>query len=100
MLAHTLSALSLQLQALDALMPGGPPSPQVAAQLEEIKRLVRDGLDEARGAVTALREDLPPLEDRLEKLAAERGTAVALTGSPGLCPRRYRWPSTGSPRKD
>lgn len=85
-LAHTLSALSLQLQALDALMPGGPPSAQVAAQLEEIKRLVRDGLDEARGAVAALREDLPPLEERLEKLAAERGTSVALTGSPRALP--------------
>jgi signal transduction histidine kinase len=85
-LAHTLSALALQLQALDALMPAGPPSPEVGAQLEEIRRLVREGLDEARGAVAALREDLPPLEARLARLAAERGAALAIAGSPRPLP--------------
>lgn len=79
-LAHTLSALSLQLEALDALLPGGPPSPQVGAQLAEIRRLVRDGLDEARGAVSALREDVPPLDERLRQLAAQRGIVARVTG--------------------
>lgn len=80
-LAHTLSALSLQLEALDALMPGGPPSPAVAAQLADIRRLVHEGLDEARGAVAALREDLPPLDERLRKLCASRGVAPTVTGA-------------------
>jgi signal transduction histidine kinase len=82
-LAHTLSALSLQLQALEALVAGGRPlEPPVAEQLEQIKRLVRDGLDEARGAVQALREDVPALEDRLARLASERHAAIEVEGQP------------------
>ncbi len=79
-LAHTLSALSLQLEGLDALIdPAGRP-PAVTDQLDRIKRLVREGLDEARGAVAALREDLPPLDERLAKLAAERHAGMEVTG--------------------
>ncbi|HET9075564.1 MAG TPA: histidine kinase [Acidimicrobiales bacterium] len=82
-LAHTLSATSLQLEALDALMQSGPaPDPAVTEQLARLKRLVRDGLDEARGAVRALREDLPPLDERLSKLVAERDATLAVTGHP------------------
>lgn len=80
-LAHTLSALSLQLEALDALMAAGTrPEPAVLDQLERIKRLVREGLDEARGAVRALREDLPPLEERLRRLAADDRASLEVSG--------------------
>ncbi len=82
-LAHTLSALSLQLQALDALVAGGPPlEPAMAGQLEQVKRLVRTGLDEARGAVQALREDLPALDARLAELAAGCDAAIEVRGRP------------------
>jgi signal transduction histidine kinase len=81
-LAHTLSALSLQLEALSALMGDRPVEPAVAAQLNDIRRLVREGLEEAKGAVAALREDLPPLDERLAKLAAERHAAIELSGPP------------------
>jgi signal transduction histidine kinase len=82
-LAHTLSALSLQLQALDALMIAGPPvSPEVRDQLEQIKRLVKEGLDEARGAVQALREDALPLEEQLARLAQGRGADLSVAGAP------------------
>jgi hypothetical protein len=47
-LAHTLSALSLQLEALDALVHAGPqPTPEVNEQLQITKRLGRVGLTEA-----------------------------------------------------
>ena len=82
-LAHTLSALSLQLEGLDALLPPER-TPAVTDQLDRIKRLVRDGLDEAKGAVAALRDDLPPLDERLAKLAAERHAGMELTGTPRL----------------
>ncbi len=86
-LAHTLSALSLQLEALDALLSAGPPaSPDVRAQLDRTKRLVRDGLDEARGAVQALREDAPPLEDQLANLAADRHAEISVSGPPRPLP--------------
>jgi signal transduction histidine kinase len=86
-LAHTLSALSLQLEALDALMGAGPPTtPEVRGQLDSIKRLVREGLDEARGAVRALREDAPPLELQLARLAGDRHAAIEVSGPPRPLP--------------
>jgi signal transduction histidine kinase len=82
-LAHTLSALSLQLEALDAVISAEPePSAEVREQLEVTKRLVRTGLDEARGAVRALREDAPPLVEQLAGLAGDRHAALDITGSP------------------
>ena len=82
-LAHTLAATSLQLEALDAMMGDGQGrDPAVGEQLARIKRLVRDGLDEARGAVRALREDLPPLDQRLARLAAEADAGLSVSGRP------------------
>lgn len=82
-LAHTLSALSLQLEALDALIDAGPePSLEVRKQMDGIRRLVREGLDEARGAVVALREDQPPLQDQLAKLAGDRHASLNVEGVP------------------
>ena len=87
MLAHTLSALSLQLEALDALISADRPAPaEVRSQLDRTKRLVRDGLDEARGAVQALREDAPPLEDQLAKLAGDRHAEIEIAGMPRQLP--------------
>jgi signal transduction histidine kinase len=82
-LAHTLSALSLQLEALNALIDAGPePEPEVRSQLNALRRLVREGLDDARGAVRALREDLPPLQEQLAKLAGERAATLRVRGDP------------------
>lgn len=78
-LAHTLSALSLHLEALEARVAAGG---EVRDQLDLVKRLVRDGLDEARGAVQALREDSPPLEEALAVLAKDRGAALQVRGRP------------------
>ena len=51
-LAHTLAALSLQLEAFATVVDAEPQSsPAVREQLERSRRLVREGLDEARGAV-------------------------------------------------
>ena len=79
-LSHTLSAISLQLEVLDGLLSGGGDGGVVAGQLRSVKRLVRDGLQEARGAVAALRDDQPPLPERLALLAADRGAALEVTG--------------------
>jgi len=81
-LAHTLAALSLQLEALDATMQAGAHdvSLEVVHQVERTKRLVREGLAEARNAVRALRDDLEPLPDQLAKLAADHQSSFAVTG--------------------
>ena len=80
-LAHTLSALSLQLQAFETVVETEPEtSQQVREQLARTQELVRTGLDEARGAVRALRDDAVPLDERLAKLAQQHGAAFSLSG--------------------
>ncbi|HUJ64412.1 MAG TPA: histidine kinase, partial [Acidimicrobiales bacterium] len=81
-LAHTLSALSLQLEALDALVSTGSSTAAVREQLDSTKRLVREGMEEARGAVRALREDAPPLEEQLNRLACDRQAQMLVSGPP------------------
>jgi signal transduction histidine kinase len=82
-LSHTLAALSLQLEAFATVVGAEPgTSPRVRDQLERTRQLVREGLDEARGAVHALRDDAVPLEERLAKLAEQNGAAFATAGPP------------------
>lgn len=61
-LAHSLSALAVQLQGarLMVLRDGAPPD--TVAQIERAQRLAADGLAEARRAVMALRPSLPGTE--------------------------------------
>jgi signal transduction histidine kinase len=74
-LAHSLAAVSVNLQAAEGLLgtlPAG--SPELAKAIECIGRaeaFTRDGLAEARRAVLALRDDAAPLPDQLSELAAE-----------------------------
>ncbi|HXW78180.1 MAG TPA: histidine kinase [Acidimicrobiales bacterium] len=79
-LAHTLSALSIKLEALDTLASQEDASPAVRAELEQTKLLVREGLNEARRAVRALREDPAQLLDLLAKLCRELGATLVVTG--------------------
>lgn len=84
-LAHTLAALSLQLEAFATVADSEPgTSPAVREQLERTRQLVREGLDEARGAVRALREDAEPLEQRLARLAEQHDAAFETSGA--VCP--------------
>jgi signal transduction histidine kinase len=80
-LAHTLSALSIRLEALDSVL-GDAAGAAVRDELEATKRLVREGLGEARGAVRALRDDVDSLESELARLAAERHASLSITGTP------------------
>jgi signal transduction histidine kinase len=62
-LAHVLSALSLQLEAMALLLQQEGASDRALRQVERAQRLARDGLDEAQEAIGALRGDrLPGLE--------------------------------------
>ena len=96
-LAHTLAALSLQLEAFATVVDNeSGTSLAVREQLERTSRLVREGLDEARGAVHALRDDAEPLEQRLARLAEQHHAAFVTSGA--VCPLApdatlalYRW---------
>ena len=82
-LAHTLAALSLQLEAFRTVVDAEPgTSPAVREQVERTSVLVREGLEEARGAVGALRDEPAPLGGRLARLSGQHEAAFTETGAP------------------
>lgn len=81
-LAHTLGALSIQLTALDTLARNGTGREELLAQIERSHQLVGAGLDEARQAVRALREDTTPLAGQLERLCALHSADLEVSGTP------------------
>lgn len=74
-LAHSLAAVSVNLQAAEGLLsvlPRG--SPELARAIECIGRagvFTREGMADARRAILALRDDAAPLSDQLSALAQE-----------------------------
>src|SRR3954451_3735883 len=64
-LAHSLSALSLQLEGARLLARDRDTDPEVTAAIERAHRLAAGGLDESRRAIAALRGDDLPGPDRL-----------------------------------
>jgi len=82
-LAHTLGALSVQLEALNALHATDPANAEKLGEgLRRTKALASEGLAEARRAVQTLREDVAPLEAQLETLCARTGAELQLSGTP------------------
>ena len=78
-LAHSLSALSVQLEAAAALLERDRTA-EAATAVDRAGRMARDGLAETRRAVGALRGDPLPLPELVAALAD--GAAVEVTGEP------------------
>jgi signal transduction histidine kinase len=80
-LAHSLAAVSVNLQAAEGLLTSGTlpeDNPELVKAIECIDRagnLTRDGLAAAKRAVLALRDDAAPLPDQLASLAGQFRTA-------------------------
>ncbi|WP_246060137.1 sensor histidine kinase [Herbidospora galbida] len=70
-LAHSLGALGVQLEVAEVLLTEKGDVDGAAARIRRSRALAREGLLEARSAVAALREDVPPLPDALSLLVAE-----------------------------
>jgi signal transduction histidine kinase len=70
-LAHSLGALAVQLDVTEALLDDGADTTVLRTHVTRARRLAVDGLTEARRAVTALREDTPPLPVLLDGLVAQ-----------------------------
>jgi signal transduction histidine kinase len=97
-LAHSLSALNVQLQALRTLLNHDPTAAQEA--VEELSALARRGLDESRQAIQALRTDRVEttglsgaLRDTLQAFQARTGvqTHLSVAGEePDLTPDESR----------
>jgi signal transduction histidine kinase len=83
-LAHSLGALVLQLDAVDALLAEDTGEERRARELlGRARNLAIDGLTEARRAVGSLRQDPPPLIESLQQLLDHSDLAdLRVTGTP------------------
>ena len=82
-LAHSLGALVLQLDALDAVLGTETPTQKAAQLLSRARGLAVDGLDEARQAVGTLRATRLPLVDALRELVDTNGMrTLDISGHP------------------
>jgi signal transduction histidine kinase len=70
-LAHSLSGLMLQLEGARMLSTQPDANGQLPPALDRAHHLARAGLEEARRAIAALRDEDLPGPDRLEQLAAD-----------------------------
>lgn len=80
-LAHSLGALSVQLEAADALLDNASDSAAVRPLLRQARRFAVEGLSETRAAVHALRDEPVALTEQLSALAAADGADLTVTGS-------------------
>jgi len=97
-LAHSLAAVSVNLQAAEGLLTAGTlpaGNPELTKAIECIDRagaFTREGLADARRAILALRDDAVPLVDQFASLAREYGAAggsavdFEMTGTPRPVP--------------
>jgi signal transduction histidine kinase len=86
-LAHSLSGLMLQLEGARMLSTQPDANGQLSPALDRAHHLARAGLEEARRAIAALRDEHLPGPDRLPQLAADCEqdssipTALQITGT-------------------
>ncbi|MBE8473615.1 sensor histidine kinase [Streptomyces justiciae] len=80
-LAHSLSAQLVHLEAARLLIERGADRDQILERVVAARGMARDGLTETRQALSALRGDLTPLEDFLTQLVeTSAGAEVTITG--------------------
>jgi signal transduction histidine kinase len=77
-LAHSLSALALQLEGTRLMARDRGADPEVVSGLERAHRLAASGLAEARQAIAALRGDTLPGPERLTDLCEAFGPSCSL----------------------
>jgi signal transduction histidine kinase len=80
-LAHCLGALSVQLEAADALLETHSDTTKAREYVQQARRLAVTGLVETRKAVHALRDAPGPLCEQIGTLAAAAGAALSVTGA-------------------
>ncbi|MCD2187397.1 sensor histidine kinase [Actinomycetospora soli] len=90
-LAHSLSGLSLHLQAIRAVLAKRlGPGDAVLTSVDTAADLARSGLAEAKQAVAALRETPAPTTADLQALVDGHDAALGLTGDLDAVPARLR----------
>jgi signal transduction histidine kinase len=81
-LAHSLGALGIQLQAAEAMLSERQDIDSALISIAHAQRLVGEGLTEIRRAVHALRADSPPLPEALATLVADDPDRLTVDGEP------------------
>jgi len=81
-LAHSLGALSVQLEAADALLESGEDPSRARHLVQLARRLAVQGLEETRQAVHALRSDPVELAEQLVALVSREGASLTVHGLP------------------
>ncbi|MFD8234355.1 sensor histidine kinase [Streptomyces sp. NPDC059696] len=80
-LAHSLSAQLVHLEAARLLIERGGKPEQIHERVVAAREMARDGLEEIRQALSALRGEMTPLEDYLGRLVGTGGGAgITITG--------------------
>ncbi|WP_369392317.1 sensor histidine kinase [Streptomyces sp. CG1] len=80
-LAHSLSAQLVHLEAARLLIENGADRERILERVVAARGMARDGLAETRQALSALRGELTPLEDFLSELVSgAEGAEVTVTG--------------------
>ena len=97
-LAHSLSALALQLEGARLLARDRGADPEVVAAIERAHHLAAGGLAEARQAIAALRGDELPGPERLAALADAFARALRRDVHARRHRRAARAPLRGAPR--
>ena len=81
-LAHSLGALSVQLDAADALLEQGQDLAKARDFVVRARRLAIEGLTETRQAVQVLRDEPVELVEQLTSLSEREGASVTISGTP------------------
>ncbi len=87
-LAHSLGALSVQVQAARAVLTDQANVERAVELLNQAQRMTTDGLTETRRALRALHDNTPPLTEGLAELSAAHQqrhrapVSLAVTGTP------------------
>lgn len=99
-LAHSLSAQLVHLEAARLLIERGADREQILERVVAARGMARDGLEETRQSLSALRGELTPLEDFLTDLVrTSDGAEVTVGVNADRCRSRRRRRCAGSPRK-
>lgn len=79
-LAHSLSAQTVHLEATRLLIERGAEQEMVLERVIAARRMAREGLAETRQALSALRGDMPPVEEYLRELVGPEGAGLEVAG--------------------
>ncbi|MER7752902.1 histidine kinase [Kitasatospora sp. NPDC097643] len=85
-LAHSLSAQLVHLEAARLMLDAGTDREQIRERVVAARRMARDGLAETRQALSALRGELTPVGEFLVELTGRERAALTVTGTPRPLP--------------